>query len=111
MAYPSPTVRDMSTKAVLHDPITETSSIIAFANWAFVPTRDLVAERASEAEEKTRREKMTPEQRQHDDDEMWGPGANVRFCEEAFGRADEVMYGSCEGRGYCSMLFLFPTSS
>lgn len=105
MAHPSPTVRDMTIKAVLHDPVTGNSEIIAFASWAFVTSRDLAAEQAQEAEEKARRESMTPEQRQHEDDEMWGPGADVKFCEEAFGRADDVMYGSCEGKGYCSMFF------
>lgn len=36
----------------------------------------------------------------------WGKGANVKFCEEIFGRGDESMWRSCEGGDYASKSIL-----
>ena len=30
----------------------------------------------------------------------WAPGANVKFCEEVFGKANQQMDGSTQGKGF-----------
>jgi hypothetical protein len=118
----SPTVtphrKEVLTKATFHDPITKTSEIVGYAQWIYVTDRQspesLAAKAESErkeAEEEERRKGLSEEERQKEDESSWGYGANIKFCEDVFLKADEIMFESCGEGDYCSMLFLFPCSS
>lgn len=53
-----------------------------------------------------KKEELSAEEKQKKDDETWGAGANVKFCEDAFFTADEHMLDSCGGKDYCSKFYI-----
>lgn len=107
---PSPNKREVTTVAVLLDPSTKEEEIIGFAGWIYVTNRrseilSAQEEEAKKEEEDRRRSEMSVEQRKKEDEAIWGVGANVKFCEDAFIVADEIMYGSCAGGDFCSEFY------
>lgn len=93
-------MQHVRNKAVLHHP-SGGSEIIGFTDWGIVTSRDLPAEEEHQAKEKAKWEKMSPEERQRENE--WGPDANLQLCEDSFGRAAKIMYACTEGEGYCGM--------
>lgn len=110
MAKPCSSPKDWSvyTKAVLKSPESGNEEIVGFAGWRFAENADSkkaadVGAEESKAKEDPK-EVKSAEQILKDNENSWGPGANFKFCEDAFIVADEFMSKSCEGKPYCSKL-------
>lgn len=91
---PGETLRNV--KAVTIGP--EGEEIVGFAAWVFCVGR-------GGSEEEMRRlgtKEGWVENENEEDKDPFGPGANVRFCEDAILRGDEHMARSTEGRDYAS---------
>jgi hypothetical protein len=96
----NPNERTRYMKAILQLTSGE-EEIVGFAGWSFITDREAETNNR-EAGEKERKEEKSEEQILRDNERMWGPGANFKFCEDAFCVADEHMLRSCEGKDYCS---------
>lgn len=70
----------------------EGEDVVGGAAWSFVRHRD--------EEEKQEEEKQAEKEGASDD--LWGIGANVKFCEDVFLVADVHMARSCHGQAYAS---------
>ncbi|KAG4440517.1 hypothetical protein IFR05_003987 [Cadophora sp. M221] len=88
-------------------------TIVGAAQWNFVVgrERDGVVDAGAGAEEDKKREDRKDEERKEviEADEgaekknVWGIGANIKFCEDVFLVADEHMIRSTEGRDYAKL--------
>ena len=91
------TAWDRYMKAVIELP-GEDPEIIGFSCWRFVTKRE---EQGGIEEVKLPRER-SPLELLEENKRNWGPGANFKFCEDAFIVADDYMMRSCKGKDYCS---------
>jgi hypothetical protein len=92
------TIRDI--KAVRVGPTGE-EEIVGFAGWTIC-----VGRTGSEREKKKLGTKEAWAQENPPGDEPFGPGANVKFCTDAFVKADQHMARSTGGNDYASELLL-----
>jgi len=100
MAKPpsSPNKKDKYVKAFITNSDGE-EEIVGMAAWSFYTG---LKENLFKKEEKKEEKELTEEERFKINEGIWGPGANFKFCQDAFCVADEHMLRSTGGRHYAS---------